>query len=49
MIQSLIGEDTKVLTKDEELRSFFVERFREEMKEQESKESWDAKYLNEVR
>ncbi len=48
MIQSLIGEDTKVLTKDEELRSFFVERFREEMKEQEAKESWDAKYLNEV-
>lgn len=48
MIQSLIGEDTKVLTKDEELRSFFVERFREEMKEQEAKESWDAKYLNEI-
>jgi superfamily II DNA/RNA helicase len=48
MIQSLIGEDTKVLTKDEELRSFFVERFREEMKEQEAKESWDAKYLNDI-
>lgn len=48
MIQSLIGEDTKVLTKDEELRSFFVEKFREEMKEQEMKESWDAKYLNEL-
>ncbi len=48
MIQSLIGEDTKVLTKDEELRSFFVEKFREEMKEQEAKESWDAKYLNEL-
>lgn len=48
MIQSLIGEDTKVLTKDEELRSFFIERFREEMKEQEAKESWDAKYLNEL-
>lgn len=48
MIQSLIGEDTKVLTKDEELRSFFVEKFREEMKEQEAKESWDAKFLNEL-
>ena len=48
MIQSLIGEDTKVLTKDEELRSFFVDRFREEMKEQELKESWDAKFLNEL-
>lgn len=48
MIQALIGEDTKVLTNDEELRSFFVERFREEMKEQEAKESWDTKYLNEL-
>ncbi|OQY73823.1 MAG: hypothetical protein B6D44_06130 [Ignavibacteriales bacterium UTCHB2] len=48
MIQSLIGEDTKVLTKDEELRSFFVDKFREEMEEQEMKESWDAKYLNEL-
>jgi len=48
MIQALIGEDTKVLTTDEELRSFFVERFREELKEQEAKESWDAKFLNEL-
>ncbi len=48
MIQTLIGEDTKVLTSDEELQSFFVEKFREELKEQELKESWDAKYLNEL-
>ena len=48
MIQALIGEDTKVLTSDEELRSFFVERFREELKEQEAKESWDAKFLNDL-
>jgi len=48
MIQALIGEDTKVLTTDEELRSFFVERFREELKEHEAKESWDAKFLNEL-
>jgi len=48
MIQSLIGEDTKVLTKDEELRSFFVDKFREEMKEQQEKLSWDAKYLNDL-
>lgn len=48
MIQALIGEDTKVLTTDEELRSFFVERFSEELKEQEAKESWDAKFLNEL-
>ena len=33
MIQALIGEDTKVLTKDEELRSYFVDKFREEMKD----------------
>lgn len=46
MIQSLIGEDTKVLTKDEELRSFFVEKFKEEMNEQDSKKSWDNNYLN---
>lgn len=48
MIQALIGEDTKVLTTDEELRSYFVELFREELKEQEAKESWDAKFLNEL-
>jgi len=48
MIQALIGEDTKVLTTDEELRSFFVEQFRDELKEQEAKESWDAKFLNEL-
>ena len=48
MIQALIGEDTKVLTKDEELRSYFVDKFREEMNEQESKKSWDNKYQNEL-
>jgi len=48
MIQALIGEDTKVLTKDEELKSYFVDKFREEMKEQQEKLSWDAKYLNEI-
>lgn len=48
MIHALIGEDTKVLTNDEELRSYFIEKFREEMRAQEEKESWDAKYLNEL-
>lgn len=48
MIHALIGEDTKVLTNDEELRSYFIERFRDEMKEQEQKLSWDAKFLNEL-
>ena len=48
MIQSLIGEDTKVLTKDEIIRSVFVDKFRKEMKEQEDKLSWDAKYLNDL-
>lgn len=48
MIQALIGEDTKVLTSDEELHSFFIKRFREELQEQEMKESWDIKFLNEL-
>lgn len=48
MIHALIGEDTKVLTNEEELRSYFVDRFRDEMKEQEAKLSWDAKYLNDL-
>jgi len=47
MIHALIGEDTKVLTNDEELRSFFVNQFRDELKQQNEKASWDAKYQDE--
>lgn len=48
MIQALIGEDTRVLTKDEEIRSFFADSFKKEMKELQEQASWDAVYLNEL-
>ena len=35
MIHALMGEDTKVLTKDEQLQSFFAEDFKKQMKAQE--------------
>jgi len=35
MIHALMGEDTKVLTKDEQLQSFFAEDFRKQMQSQE--------------
>ena len=46
MIHALIGEDTKVLTTDDELRSFFIDKFREQIRLNEEKASWDAKYHN---
>jgi len=45
MIHALLGEDTKVLTKEEELESFFKEQYDNEWKSQEEK-SWDADYQN---
>lgn len=51
MIHAIMGEDTKVLTSDEEVQSFFVAKYREAMSNQES-ESWDVKYrklLNEAK
>ena len=39
------GEDTKVLTKDEELRTFFAKQFREAFKNQEEL-SPETKYEN---
>jgi superfamily II DNA/RNA helicase len=47
MINALLGEDTKVLTCDEELESFFKERFREAFNDQEE-ESWDTPYIKEL-
>ena len=47
MIDILLGEDTKVLTKEEELRSYFHEKYKEALKSQET-ESWDAKYQDEL-
>ncbi|MDR3267392.1 MAG: phospholipase D-like domain-containing protein, partial [Tannerella sp.] len=43
MINAIIGEDTKVLTSDIELRSYFVDQYRKMTKENET-ESWETKY-----
>ena len=51
MIHSIMGEDTKALTKEEELQSFFVERYKKEFSKEETA-SWDNKYrklLNELK
>ena len=44
MIHAIMGEDTKVLTKDEEIQSYFLEQYRKEMAKSEEA-SWDLKYL----
>ncbi|MFW5628339.1 MAG: helicase-related protein [Candidatus Cloacimonadaceae bacterium] len=46
MIDLLLGEDTRVLTDNEQLISYFHEQYNEALLAQES-ESWDAKYINE--
>ena len=43
MIHAIMGEDTKVLTKDEEIQSYFLEQYRREMARSEEV-SWDVKY-----
>jgi hypothetical protein len=51
MIHAIMGEDTKVLTKDEEIQSYFLEQYRKEMAKSEEL-SWDVKYqkiLNEAK
>jgi hypothetical protein len=45
MIHALVGEDTKVLTRDEELGSYFAKKFKEAAAEDESP-SWDVEYRN---
>ncbi|MBT3385982.1 MAG: helicase [Prolixibacteraceae bacterium] len=49
MIQALLGDDTKALTSDEELQSFFKEVYKKEFEKSEAR-SWDTKhkdyYLN---
>lgn len=45
MIQALLGEDTQILTSDEELKSFFKEQYRKEL-EQTEERSWENPYLN---
>ena len=44
MIHAIMGEDTKVLTKNEEIQSYFLEQYRKEMAKSEEA-SWDVKYL----
>jgi superfamily II DNA or RNA helicase len=45
MVQALLGEDTRILTKDEELKTFFKERYDvENLKSNEL--SWDVPFLN---
>lgn len=46
MIDVLLGEDTKVLTDEEQLVSYYHEQYKKAMQEQEA-ESWDAVFLNE--
>ncbi len=48
MVHALFGEDTKVLTKDEQLQSFFAEQFKRAMSDQEEL-SPEAKYENFIR
>ncbi|MCK5612511.1 SWF/SNF helicase family protein, partial [Candidatus Pacearchaeota archaeon] len=48
MIHALMGEDTKVLTSDEQLQSFFAEEFRQQMKAQEEI-SPEARHENFIR
>ena len=43
MIHAIMGEDTKALTKDEEVKAYFKERYREEFARNEEV-SWDTPY-----
>jgi SNF2 family DNA or RNA helicase len=45
MFNYLFGSDTKTLTSEEELISYFWESYK---KQEEEEESWDAKYLNDL-
>ncbi|MFZ1074963.1 MAG: helicase-related protein [Minisyncoccia bacterium] len=46
LIHSLLGEDTKIFTKDEDLKNYFAKQYQEEKNKSESL-SWDAKYRDE--
>ncbi|MGC9214912.1 helicase-related protein [Athalassotoga sp.] len=41
MIQAIIGEDTRILTSNEELHSYFARQYKEE-----EERSWDVEYIN---
>lgn len=44
-IHDLLGEDTKILTKEEDLKNYFTKQYQEENVKNESL-SWDARYRN---
>ena len=44
MVHAIMGEDTKALTKDEEIQSYFLEQYRRESAASEEA-SWDNSYL----
>ena len=46
LIHFLLGEDTKIFTKDEDLKNYFAKQYQEEKARNESL-SWDAKYRDE--
>ena len=46
LIHSLLGEDTRIFTEDEDLNNYFAEQYQEEKNKTECL-SWDAKYRNE--
>jgi len=45
LIHSLLGEDTKIFTSDEDLKNYFAKTYKEE-KEKNENLSWDASYRN---
>lgn len=45
LIHRLLGEDTKTLTSDEDLKNYFAKQYKEENSKNESL-SWDAQYRN---
>ncbi|MCP5102745.1 MAG: helicase, partial [bacterium] len=47
VINALMGADTKVLTSDEELNSFFIDPVKKKLIEQEEL-SWDTRYIREL-
>ncbi|MEI6532762.1 MAG: helicase-related protein [Candidatus Roizmanbacteria bacterium] len=45
IIHTLLGEDTKTLTSEEDLKNYFAKQYRDENSKSES-QSWDAPYYN---
>jgi len=45
LIHTLLGEDTKIFTRHEDLKNYFAKQYKEENKNNESR-SWDTEYRN---